>query len=333
MYLPWAYIQSELSSLLESISCLKKIIKLISKNHNAEPVRKLGVVMDEAVRWLAGWKARSKEHIAEDLAPNMSTGGNDLTSLVMYCDTMLIDAAKEFKKHFLFLLVLKLMVRHEIDLWPEAKKLCYAASIATGALCDTIGRLAVIQRHLDENRRLEQMGLYDKKEQFSWAAFKESIKQGGTLHCTVSAAVAEKKMNAAAAAAAAEGGEEEEAEEKVKPGMQVFRKLNRTESSKKGLGCDEDVVGPSIGPCRLFGDAGMGREKAAVYTASVVAGAEGDDGGSVKVLCIERSSYKKVVAMEICRTLRKVAGFEGATHARWPYIPYPPYPPGLYSLN
>ena len=54
----------------------------------------------------------------------------------------------------------------------------------------------------------------------------------------------------------------------------------------------------------------MGRERPGVF-GSCVAGGEGNSGENVKVLCIERSSYKKVVAMEICRTLQRVSAFEG----------------------
>lgn len=296
MYLPWAYIQSELSSILESVEGLKKIIKLIHKQHNTEPVRRLGVVMEEAVRWIGGWKARCKERVVEDLAPGHSVSGNDLTGLVLYLDT-LIDAAKEFKKHFLFLLVLKLMVRHEIDLWPEAKKLCYAASMVVGSLCDTVERLAVIQRHLENNRRLQQMGL-PAKQQFSWTAFNRHFIEGGVGQIDHTSdddrPEPEPEIEGDQEADQVESCSQEDPEEN-----RVAKRI------------DGPMTGPSIGPKRLFGDAGMGREKAALYSASCVAGAEGDSGENVKVLVIERSSYKKVVAMEICRTLQRVSAFEG----------------------
>ena len=185
-------------------------------------------------RWFSGWRARCKEHIADDLSPNTSASGNDLTALVIYAET-LIEAAKEFKKHFLFLLVLQLMVRHELDLFPEAKQLCYAVRAVVENLVGTIGRLEAIQKHIDETRQLVQMGLSNQAS-FSWADITAHIANNGVGPVTN--------------AHSTSGGHPTDAQE--------------TRGST--------VLGPSIGPRRLFGDAGMGREKHAVYSATCIAG-------------------------------------------------------------
>jgi len=249
LYLPWSYVYSVLTDIREEMACIKRIIQLIEKTHNAEPIRHLQLVMEETLKHVAGWIARTKDHVTDDLASSSMYGGFDLTNLVAYFQP-LIDAAKDLKKHFMFLLVVRMMMKSEIELWPESKKLNYAVSSVVRVLVESVDRLEKIRLHIDAIAKQRP-----EDATFSW-----------------------KNPNSI-------------------------------------IGLPEDYVGskgPILGPRRLFGDAGMGREKSALYAVTCTAGGIGHREGAKKaiLLCIDRSSYKKIVAMEVCKTLQYCAAFK-----------------------